>query len=108
MDAESLEIFASNNNMFEFATSLNSFADTAALVANADCVVSVDTSVAHLASVLDVPVFILLASVPDWRWGVDGANTMWYKNTQLCRQVKKGDWDSAVNHALDGVSRLLG
>lgn len=108
MDTQSSSIFAGSDSLFEFSTHLNTFADTAALIANLDCVVSVDTSVAHLASVMDIPTFILLASIPDWRWGVDAKKTPWYENTILCRQAQKGDWNSAMECALSGVNRILG
>lgn len=72
------------------------FGDTAALVDALDAVVSVDTSVAHLAGALGKPVYVLLPFAPDWRWGITGDRTPWYPTARLVRQPAVGDWDGAV------------
>ena len=69
---------------------------TAALVDALDAVVSVDTSIAHLAGALGKPVFVLLPFAPDWRWGLAGERTPWYPTARLFRQPAVGDWPSAV------------
>ncbi len=69
------------------------FADTAAVVANLDLVVSVDTAAAHLAGALGVPLWLALPSAPDWRWGLDRADSPWYPSARLFRQLRRGDWD---------------
>ena len=72
------------------------FGDTAALVDALDAVVSVDTSVAHLAGALGKPVFVLLPFAPDWRWGIAGDRTPWYPTARLVRQPATGDWAAAA------------
>ena len=72
------------------------FASTAALVDALDAVVTVDTSIAHLAGALGKPVFVLLPFAPDWRWGIAGDRTPWYPTMRLFRQPAIGDWESAV------------
>ncbi|HSU44260.1 MAG TPA: tetratricopeptide repeat protein, partial [Casimicrobiaceae bacterium] len=72
------------------------FADTAALVDALDAVVTVDTSIAHLAGALGKPVFVLLPYAPDWRWGIAGHRTPWYPSARLFRQPAAGDWRSVV------------
>jgi hypothetical protein len=72
------------------------FARTAALVDALDAVVTVDTSVAHLAGALGKPVFVLLPFAPDWRWGLAPARTPWYPTARLVRQPAIGDWSGAV------------
>lgn len=72
------------------------FDDVAALVADLDLVISVDTSIAHLAGALGTPVWILLPFAPDWRWGVTGDTTPWYGQARLFRQPGAGDWTSVV------------
>jgi hypothetical protein len=72
------------------------FAHTAALVDALDAVVTVDTSIAHLAGALGKPTFVLLPFAPDWRWGIAGTHTPWYPTMTLCRQQAIGDWPSAV------------
>jgi hypothetical protein len=61
---------------------LNDFADTAALIANLDMVISVDTAVAHLAGAIGKPVWTLLHSTPDWRWLLNRDDSPWYPRTE--------------------------
>jgi len=79
-----------------FGDELHDFSDTAALCELMDHVVSVDTSVAHLAGALDKPVSILLPFAPDWRWMLERGDTPWYPRTRLCRQRQAGDWRSVI------------
>ena len=81
------------------------FAHTAALVDALDAVVTVDTSIAHLAGALGKPTFVLLPFAPDWRWGIAGAQTPWYPTMTLCRQRAIGDWSSAVASLREAMTR---
>ena len=69
------------------------FADTAAAISALDLVISVDTSVAHLAGALGKPVWILLCFTPDWRWMLEREESPWYPTARLFRQEKLGDWE---------------
>lgn len=71
---------------------LNDFCDTAAALSQCDLLVTVDTSVAHLAGALGVPVWILLPHAPDWRWQTDREDSPWYPSARLFRQRKPEDW----------------
>lgn len=71
---------------------LRSFADTAALVDAMDVVLSVDTSVAHLAGALGKPLWVLLPQAPDWRWLVQGDSNPWYPQARLFRQGPDRQW----------------
>jgi tetratricopeptide (TPR) repeat protein len=75
---------------------LNDFADTAALCELMDLIVSVDTSVAHLAGAMGKPVWILLPFLPDWRWLLDRDDSPWYPSARLFRQSKAGDWTDVM------------
>jgi len=68
------------------------FADTAALIANLDLVISVDTAVAHLAGALGKPVWLLDRFDPDWRWLTGRRDSPWYPSLTIYRQPKSGDW----------------
>lgn len=83
---------------------IQDFEDTAALIQLMDLVISVDTSVAHLAGALNVPVWLLLPSVPDWRWLAKGDRTRWYASMQLFRKKPGEGWDSLLS---DVRRRLL-
>lgn len=79
-----------------FGNSLADFADTAALCDLMDLVISVDTSVAHLAAALNKPTWILLSYSVDWRWMLDRSDSPWYPSARLYRQESLGDWDGVL------------
>jgi len=82
------------------------FADTAAWIEQLDLVITVDTSVAHLAGALGKPVWVLLHYAPDWRWMLQRADSPWYPNMRLFRQPKWADWGS-VFEAVQGELEAL-
>lgn len=82
---------------------IEDFSDTAAILAQLDLLIAVDTAAAHLAGALGRPVWLLLPFVPDWRWGLGSAQTPWYPAMRLFRQPRPGDWASV----LDEVERAL-
>ncbi len=77
----------------DFDSDINAFADTAAVMENLDMVISTDTSVAHLAGALGKKTWVPLKFIPDWRWGIEGDKTPWYKDMTLFRQTIPGQWD---------------
>jgi len=83
---------------------LNDFTDTAALVANMDLVITVDTSVAHLVGAMGKPVWTLLPLSPDWRWMLKRSDTTWYPTMRLLRQTERGDWKSVIERAAAELS----
>ncbi|MDQ8154391.1 MAG: tetratricopeptide repeat protein, partial [Gemmatimonadota bacterium] len=95
----------------DLAPHLRDFADTAAAVAACDVVVSVCTSVAHLAGALGRPTFTLLAAVADWRWLMDREDSPWYPTMRLFRQAALDDWSAplaALRVALGEALRARG
>lgn len=94
---------ANNPHIFHWEDAVQHFDDTAALATEMDLVVSVDTSVAHLAGALGRPALILLAKMCDWRWLAAGDHTPWYPQARLLRQTSVGDWTpvlSAIHESL--------
>ena len=72
------------------------FMDTAAVIMNLDLIITVDTSVAHLAGALGKPVWVLLPVSADWRWLQDRDDSPWYPNMRLFRQPDVSDWPSVI------------
>ena len=82
------------------------FADTAAVVANLDAVVSVDTSVLHLAAGMGKPVLLLDRYDACWRWLHGRTDSPWYPTLRICRQTSPGDWSSAVAAAASALEEM--
>jgi tetratricopeptide (TPR) repeat protein len=82
--------------IIDYMDDVNDFSDTAAFIQNLDLIISVDTSVAHLAGALGKPAWILLPFVPDWRWMTDRTDAPWYPTMRLFRQPSRGDWGSVM------------
>ena len=80
------------------------FMDTAAIMMNLDMVITSDTSIAHLAGAMGVPVWIALATGADWRWMVDREDSPWYPSATLYRQSELGDWDGVFQRMAAHVS----
>ena len=78
------------------AKSFKDFDDTAAFVQHLDLVITVDTSVVHLAGALGKPTWLLLPFVPEWRWYPYGETTPWYPSARLFVQKRRGDWDEVI------------
>jgi Flp pilus assembly protein TadD len=82
------------------------FADTAAIVANLDLVISIDTSVAHLAGAMGKPVWVLLHHAPDWRWMLDREDSPWYPTARLFRKSAGEGWDAVVERVGMEIEKL--
>lgn len=83
---------------------MTDFAQTAALVANLDLVVAVDTAVAHLAGALGKPVWVLLPYAPDWRWIPGHSDSPWYRSMRLFRQTRAGEWGGVLSEVTDALA----
>jgi hypothetical protein len=91
-------VLKNRSNLLHLGDQLKDFSDTAAVISNLDLVISVDTSVAHLAGALAKPVWVLLPFVPDWRWLLDRDDSPWYPTVRLFRQYAAGDWSGVIDH----------
>jgi len=95
-----------NPRYVSLAPGIADFADTAAILTELDAVVTVDTSVAHLAGGLGRPAIVLLPFAPDWRWGTQGTRTPWYATLRLCRAAGPGAMEGAFSQAATALARL--
>jgi len=91
------EELAALEPVFDASPRLDDFAETAAAISALDLVVTVDTSVAHLAGALGKPVWLMLPFAPDWRWLTDRSDSPWYPSMRIFRQAAVGDWASVVS-----------
>lgn len=85
---------------------LADFGETAAALARLDLLVSVDTSVVHLAGALGRPFRLLLPFAPDWRWMLGQEDTPWYASGRLLRQARPGDWSTPLAAVAADLARL--
>jgi tetratricopeptide (TPR) repeat protein len=100
------EVLRGLPNLVHLGDDLRDFADTAAIIALLDVVISVDTAVAHLAGALGKPVVILLPYAADFRWMRNRDDTSWYPTAKLFRQPAFGDWDSVIVRVRERLRQL--
>jgi hypothetical protein len=81
-------------------------ADTAAMISLLDLVITIDTSVAHLAGAMGKPTWVLLPFSTDWRWLRDRSDNPWYPTARLFRQPAPGDWESVVTQVATALREL--
>jgi Tfp pilus assembly protein PilF len=100
--ADQKNLLPTEMELIDWTDELHDFADTAALIANLDLVISVDTAVAHLAGAMGKAVWVMLPRVLDWRWMIERHDSPWYPSMRLFRQPARGDWPGAIQ-ALTGA-----
>lgn len=99
-------ILASEQRLLHLGGEIKDLADTAAILSLCDLVISVDTSVAHLAGAMGRPLFALIPFAPDWRWTLDGTSP-WYPSARLFRQQRTGDWNGVVAQVMAALAERL-
>ena len=105
--AEDAEILRAHSELLHVGDQLFDFADTAEKIAGLDLVISIDTSVAHLAGAMGKPVWVLLPFVPDWRWFLDRDDSPWYPTARLFRQDDNRTWDGVVARVATALQTLI-
>jgi tetratricopeptide (TPR) repeat protein len=91
--------------LIDLTNQIDDLADTAALIAHLDLVITIDSAVAHLAGALGKPVWVFLPFCPDWRWMRDRDDSPWYPTARLFRQTKPGDWRDPVARAAAALAK---
>jgi len=86
---------------------LKDFSHTAAIMTRLDLIISVDTSIAHLAGALARPVWVLLPFIPDWRWLLDRDDSPWYPTARLFRQDAERSWSSVIARVQAALGEFL-
>jgi tetratricopeptide (TPR) repeat protein len=106
-DKRALDTLARTVSIHRFDTRIEDFADTAAIVDRLDAIVSIDTSIAHLAGALGKPLWLMLPFAADWRWFTNTDRSPWYPSARLVRQPSPGQWDRVVEEVASALSREL-
>jgi uncharacterized protein (TIGR03032 family) len=96
-----------DSSITDLEQELVSYSHTGALMQQMDLVVSVCTSVVHLAGALNIPAIVLLSPHADWRWLIDETTSTWYPNTTILRQQESGDWASLITRCEAEIEKRL-
>ena len=102
-----IEKLGLGEKIINLGNAFNDFSDTAAAIANLDLVISVDTSVAHLAGAMGKPTWLLLPWAADWRWLQERSDTPWYPSMRLFRQNKLGAWDNVFEQVTGALQSQI-
>jgi tetratricopeptide (TPR) repeat protein len=105
--ARQIEDLPAGARLWDGSSIERDLAETAALIAGLDLVISTDTSIAHLSGAMGKPVWILLPHLADWRWMQEIETTPWYPTARLFRQSTPGGWEGVLERILAGLDRFL-
>jgi hypothetical protein len=94
--------------LVDFTAELADFGETAAMIANLDLVVTVDTAVAHLSGAMGVPTWALIYEPADWRWMTRREDSPWYPTMRLFRQPRAGQWDEPIRWLTEALRQMAG
>ncbi|MBF0382641.1 MAG: hypothetical protein HQL69_16590, partial [Magnetococcales bacterium] len=94
--AQQLQNPIENMDIVDLDPEINNFADTAAVIANLDIVITIDTATAHLSGAMGKETWVLLPYSPDWRWGLEQDKTPWYPNSTMFRQKQPNQWRDPI------------
>jgi len=93
--------------LIDWTGSIDDFADTAAIISEMHLVITVDTSVAHLAGAMGKPVWILVPWPSDWRWMLDREDSLWYPTARLFRQTEPGKWEPVIEKLIGEFFQII-
>ncbi len=107
MPPADLHAVAQFPGLADLSADLTDFGETAALIANLDLVITVDTAMGHLAGAMGRPVWIMLPKASDWRWLLDRSDSPWYPTARLFRQTTPGAWDPVIAGVASALAEEL-
>ena len=93
--------------LIDHTAKIGDFADTAAMVAELDLIICIDTALGHLAGAMNKPVWVMLQFTPDFRWLLEGRTTPWYPSMRLFRQKKFGDWAEVIEEVAGELGNAM-
>ncbi len=88
--------FIKNKNIISLGKYIKNYNDTAALLKNMDILITIDSSILHMAGALGINTFLLLPKTAEWRWFFDTEKTLWYKTVKIFRQENYNDWQDVI------------
>ncbi len=100
-------VLAARSDILQVGGKLKDFADTAALLSQLDLLITVDTSVTHLAGALAKPVWVLLPYIPDWRWLLDRETSPWYPTARLFRQDEGRSYEDVITRVREALRQSI-
>jgi tetratricopeptide (TPR) repeat protein len=100
------ELWPYRDKVTDVGSWCNDFSDTAWVISQLDLLISVDTSVAHVAAAMGKQTWVLLPNIPDWRWLLDRRDSPWYPDVRLFRQPTRGDWQSVIHEVTIDLQQL--
>lgn len=98
------EFIKQNKNILFLGDQIHDFVDTASIIENLDLVISVDTSLIHLAGSLNKKSFLMLPWCPEWRWLLERVDSPWYSSIKIFRQESIGNWNSVIQSIKKEIS----
>jgi ADP-heptose:LPS heptosyltransferase len=107
VDVSEADLLANYPNIIDVHEHLSTFGDTAAVIHQLDLIISVDTSVAHLAGALNKPVWILLSDNANWRWFINRSDSPWYPSATLFRQNVFNQWNNVITDLKKSLKKFI-
>lgn len=90
----------------DLSTHMHDFFDTAAIISHLDLIISIDTAMVHLAGAMNVPCWMLVTKVADWRWLLDREDSPWYPSMKIFRQEQAGNWEGVIQRVVDTLRTI--
>ena len=99
--------YCEDMNVIDITNMIQTYEDTAVVLTGLDLVICCDTSVAHLAGAMGIPVWMAVAYNSDWRWTLEGDKTVWYDSMKLYRQTEKDNWEDVFERMQKDLNEIV-